>query len=89
MHVTADKSDHDKIFRNEIINERNMGLSQLADNEHVFYINMNEATDDENGNLLQDLSFDNIHLKAKSYSLWYDYLKTHAYVKMIKNDLTE
>ncbi len=81
MHVTAEKSDHDKIFKNSTINERNEGLKGLADNQHVFYIDMNEATDDENGNLTSELSFDNIHLKAKSYALWYDYLKTHAYVK--------
>lgn len=81
MHVTSEKSDHDKIFKNSIINERNEGLKGLADNQHVFYIDMNEATDDENGNLASELSFDNIHLKAKSYALWYDYLKTHAYVK--------
>ncbi len=84
MHVTAEKSDHDKIFKNSTINERNEGLKGLADNQHVFYIDMNEATDDENGNLTSELSFDNIHLKAKSYALWYDYLKTHAYVKESK-----
>ena len=80
MHVTQKKSISDKVFKNEVINERNIALSQLADYTHVFYLDMNEATDDENGALGEDLSFDNIHLKAKSYTLWYDYLKTHAYV---------
>lgn len=81
MHVTGEKSNKDKVFKNENINVRNEGLKALADNQHVFYIDMNEATDDEAGNLKEDLSFDNVHLKAKSYALWYDYLKTHAYVK--------
>lgn len=89
MHVTAEKSDHDKIFKNSTINERNEGLKGLADNQHVFYIDMNEATDDENGNLTSELSFDNIHLKAKSYALWYDYLKTHAYLKVNSVGATE
>ena len=80
MHVTHRKSESDRVFKNSTINARNEALSTLADNEHVFYIDMNSATDDENGALGQDLSFDNVHLKAKSYALWYDYLKNHAYV---------
>ncbi len=89
MHVTAAKSSKDKLFKNETINERNAAIAELADNQHVFYINMNEATDDEEGALTQDLSFDNIHLKAKSYALWYDYLKTHAYIKTVETIQTE
>ncbi|WP_051208853.1 GDSL-type esterase/lipase family protein [Butyrivibrio sp. WCD3002] len=88
MHVTAAKSNNDKVFKNERINERNQVIAQIADNQHVFYLDMNEATDDENGALTQDLSFDNIHLKAKSYALWYDYLKNHAYV-IAENIATE
>jgi hypothetical protein len=88
MHVTAAKSKNDKVFKNERINERNQVIAQIADNQHVFYLDMNEATDDENGALTQDLSFDNIHLKAKSYALWYDYLKNHAYV-IAENIATE
>lgn len=87
MHVTHSKSSKDRVFKNSTINERNAMLSTLADGEHVFYIDMNEATDDENGALGHDLSFDNVHLKAKSYTLWYDYLKNHAFVK--EKDLEE
>ncbi|WP_051205702.1 GDSL-type esterase/lipase family protein [Butyrivibrio sp. FC2001] len=81
MHVTHSKSSNDRVFKNSTINDRNAMLQTLADGEHVFYVDMNEATDDENGALGHDLSFDNVHLKAKSYSLWYDYLKNHAFVK--------
>ncbi len=81
MHVTHSKSSKDRVFKNSTINERNEMLKALADGEHVFYVDMNEATDDANGGLTQDLSFDNVHLKAKSYALWYDYLKNHAYVR--------
>ncbi len=80
MHVTHSKSSNDRVFKNTTINDRNAMLQTLADGEHVFYVDMNEATDDENGALGHDLSFDNVHLKAKSYSLWYDYLKNHAFV---------
>jgi len=80
MHVTANKSDTDKYFNNANINARNEALSQLADGERVFYIDMNEAVDDENGNLRSELSFDDVHLKASSYELWHQYLLTHAVI---------
>ncbi len=81
MHVAERKSSEDKYFNNENINRRNEVLSQLADNKTVFYIDMNEAVDDENGNLQAGLSFDDIHLKASSYQLWYDFLLGHGIVK--------
>ena len=81
MHVTQNKSDNDKIFNNPTINERNEALSHLANNVDIFYIDMNEAVDDENGNLLEDLSTDDIHLKASAYERWHQYLLHHAIVK--------
>ncbi|WP_026652937.1 GDSL-type esterase/lipase family protein [Butyrivibrio proteoclasticus] len=81
MHVTENKSENDKHFNNANINSRNEALSQLADNKTIFYIDMNEAVDDENGNLLADLSFDGVHLKAASYDRWYQFLLQHAIVK--------
>ncbi|MCR4755262.1 MAG: lipase [Lachnospiraceae bacterium] len=80
MHVTANKSDNDKYFNNDNINERNEALQTLADDIKVFYFDMNEAVDDENGNLRSELSFDDIHLKASSYELWHQYLRTHAVI---------
>ena len=81
MHVTANKSDHDKYFTNDNINKRNEALSLLADNKTVFYMDMNEAVDDENGNLLKELSFDDVHLKASSYDRWYQFLLGHGIVR--------
>ena len=81
MHVTENKSSKDKIFNNERINERNEALSQLANNVDIFYLDMNEAVDDENGNMLEELSTDDIHLKASSYERWHQYLLQHAIVQ--------
>ena len=81
MHVTAHKSDVDKNFNNEKINVRNAAISELADNKNVFYIDMNEAVDDEDGNLEEGLSFDDIHLKASSYERWYEFLLHNAIVR--------
>lgn len=81
MHVTERKSKSDKYFTNEKINERNQALSELADNQTIFYMDMNESVDDENGNLLAELTFDDVHLKASSYQRWYDFLLGHGIVK--------
>ena len=81
MHVTGDKSDNDKIFNNPNINARNEALSQLANNQDIFYIDMNESVDDEDGNLIKELSFDDVHLKASAYERWHQYLLQHAIVK--------
>ena len=81
MHVTAHKSDNDKYFTNDRVNERNAAISELADQQTVFYLDMNEAVDDENGNLDSELSFDDIHLKAFAYERWYQFLLHNAIVK--------
>ena len=81
MHVSEKKSRQDKYFNNPNINERNEALAQLADNKTIFYMDMNEAVDDENGNLIAELSFDDVHLKASSYQRWYEFLLNHGIVK--------
>ena len=81
MHVSEAKSKVDKNFNNEKINARNAALAELADNKTIFYIDMNEAVDDENGNLGEGLSFDDIHLKASSYERWHEFLLHNAIVR--------
>jgi TATA-box binding protein (TBP) (component of TFIID and TFIIIB) len=81
MHVTEDKSRGDKYFNNENINARNAVLAELADQSTVFYLDMNEAVDDENGNLAKELSFDDVHLKASSYQRWYEFLLHNGIVR--------
>ncbi len=81
MHVTEKKSSQDEYFNNDNINLRNAAISELADQKRIFYIDMNEALDDENGNLDESLSFDDIHLKAASYQKWYEFLLHNAIVR--------
>lgn len=81
MHVTKRKSDNDGHINNPRIDSRNAAIARLADAEKgIYYVDINQAVDDGEGNLIADLSFDEIHLKAVSYGLWYDFLKTHAHV---------
>lgn len=80
MHVAKEKSDADPIFNNPGLVERNGRIAALADNQTVFYIDMNEVVCDEEGNLNPDLTFDNLHLYGSKYNLWVDFLKTKGIV---------
>ena len=55
MRVAKAKSDSDKIFNNRGINERNMRIAELADNQTIFYIDVNDVVCDADGNLRADL----------------------------------
>ena len=81
MRVGGEKSRTDAIFNNEIINERNQALAAMANGENIFYLEVNDAVCDENGDLTADYTFDQIHLKAKYYQLWRDYLFSHGIVR--------
>lgn len=74
LHVTESRSETDPIFSNDAINRYNAAIAQLADNQFIFYIDINELFDDENGNLRQDYSSDNTHVLAKYYADWSDWL---------------
>lgn len=76
MRVTKEKSEEDKIFNNQGIEARNERIAELADNQTIFYIDMNEVVCDKTGNLKDDLTFDNIHLYGSKYGIWVDFLKT-------------
>lgn len=81
MRVGEEKDSTDAIFNNTNINARNQALALMADNRTIFYLEVNDAVCDENGNLVSDYTFDQIHLKAKYYQLWKDYLFAHGILK--------
>lgn len=81
MRVAGDKNASDPIFNNTNINIRNVMIETLANDQDIFYIDVNEAVCDENGNLYADWTFDQIHLKGKYYQVWKEYLLQHGIVK--------
>lgn len=81
MRVGGEKNAADPLFNNHNINVRNVEIQTLADNRTVFYIDVNEAVCDENGNLHDDWTFDQIHLKAKYYQVWKEFLLDHGIVR--------
>lgn len=73
FHTTQEKSETSR-FKNEIINERNDAIAQLADSIHVFYVDCNPLFDDETGALPEELTGDGVHIQAPYYARWRDYL---------------
>ena len=81
MYVKQSKSESDPIFNNPNIQERNDRISQLADGENIFYLDINELVADGTGNLNPDYTWDEVHLLGKYDSLWLDYFCSHGIVK--------
>ncbi len=78
MDVSKKKSDQDPIFNNKNIKDRNDEISLLADNQSIFYIDVNEAVTDQSGGIPEKYTFDSVHLKAAYYKLWTDFLLKHG-----------
>ena len=86
MHVTKAKSDSSpKTFNNTRINELNRRLSGLADGKKVFYLSFESIFDGADGNMNPDYSGDGVHLKAKSYKIWRDYLLSEGMLRLPEN----
>ncbi len=81
MYVKQEKSETDPIFNNPGIKERNERIAELANNQNIFYIDVNEVVADETGNLNPDYTYDEIHLLGKHYPIWMEFLMDHGIVK--------
>lgn len=78
MHVSREKNSKDPIFNNSNINARNNAVATLADNKDIFYIDVNEVVCDEEGNLNEEYTFDQIHLLGVYNDLWKEFLLSHG-----------
>ena len=76
--VTTERSEQGDYINNEGIIARNEGIARLADNEHVFFLDVNPLICDETGGMIPEYTFDGVHLKAVYIDIWKDFLKTHA-----------
>ena len=85
--ILADNVDHieDLVIENDRRNSAipmldlkgvNARIAQLADSRTVFYIDVNEVVCDQEGNLRDELTFDNLHLLGSKYDIWVSFLKT-------------
>ena len=76
--VTTERSEKGDYITNQGIEERNQVIRQLADNEKIFYLDVNPLICDETGGMVSDYTFDGVHLKAKYIEIWKQFLKEHA-----------
>ena len=86
LHVTKNRSDTDKVVNNTAINRFNTALSKFADNETIFYLDVNTLFDDAGGNLSADKSEDSTHLYAKYYAQWGQWIINQSNVPVRRND---
>lgn len=82
--VTTERSEQGDYINNEGIEARNEALSQLADNERIFYLDVNPEICDETGGMEASYTFDGVHLKAQYIDIWKTYLKEHAIVRQME-----
>ncbi len=81
INVSASRDAQGDLVNNASINEKNALLKELANNDTIFYLNVNEVLVDSNGCLNSDYTSDGVHLGGSSLPIWEDYLYTHAIVK--------
>ena len=81
LHVSATQDSRGTAVNNANLNNLNDYTKTLADGKTIFYIDINELFDDENGNLRADASGDSTHVYAKYDLDWCDWLCTKAIVR--------
>lgn len=78
LHVSKKKNDSSKVFTNDRINTLNGYMATLANNQTIFYIDINEYFDDSNGNLTASYTSDGVHPHAKYYKEWTNWIMKHT-----------
>lgn len=81
MYVRQDRSESDPVFNNPGIRERNERIAALADQNSIFYLDINEVTSDDTGNLNPEYTWDEVHLLGRYNVLWTEYLSSHGILK--------
>ena len=78
LFVTQKKSEDGDSITNENIAARNNLIATLANQKDIFYIDINESSLCDDGALVSDYTWDQVHVKAQYYPIWKDFLLHHA-----------
>lgn len=78
LHITKEKSEKSEYFTNSNIDRYNEAISKLADNEQIFYLDVNPLYDDEQGCLSKEFTADHAHIKGKHYTEWVEFILQNA-----------
>ena len=81
MHVNKLRSDLDEIHNNPAINRMNEQIAAFADQEKIFYLDVNPLFDDEEGNLAQEYISDDTHLMGIYYETWCEWYMQNTIIK--------
>ena len=81
MHVNKLRSDLDEIHNNPAIDRMNEQIAMFADQEKIFYIDINPTFDDEEGNLAQEYISDDTHLMGIYYETWCEWYMQNTIIK--------
>lgn len=79
--VTQSKSDSNQGVTNESISSRNELIATLANQKDTFYIDINQSSLCEDGALIPEFTWDQIHIKAQYYTVWKDFLLEHGIIR--------
>ena len=78
LRVTAERSQSDGTFNNTRIDALNRQIAQLADGEHIFYLDVNPLFDDGYGNLDSKYTADDVHVLGVYYRTWSEWIAENA-----------
>ena len=78
LRVTTERSEQGDYINNQGIDERNRRIAGLADDQTIFYLDVNSVVCDETGGLNPEYTFDGVHLYAQYIHIWKEYLMEHA-----------
>lgn len=81
LHVGKGRSESYELYSNARLDEYNEMLSSLADNKTIYYIDFNAIYDDDEGNLSEEFTCDDLHLNSNCHDPWIEYLKSHAIIQ--------
>lgn len=80
LHVSASRSNTDRIYNNKNLDDFNARISDLADGQRIFYLDVNPLFDDGQGNLSESFTADDTHVLGKYYKVWTEWIAENAAV---------
>lgn len=89
LHVSREKNNMETEFNNININDKNVACARLANGVDIFYLDSNPMFTDSEGFLQAEMTFDGVHLYAKHYDKWRQFLVEHAVEKESPGEVTE
>ncbi|MBR4200521.1 MAG: lipase [Oscillospiraceae bacterium] len=81
LHVSLSRHSTDAVVNNTIINTLNAQIGTLADNQNIYYIDVNPIFDDAYGCLTAEYTSDGTHPYAKHYAEWAEFIRQHAVIR--------